>query len=153
MCVYCFCGDWAWKYDPPYWPKPNPLVPEPVWPKEPDKPVTPPPDWQPWKMDRLKEYLELLKQIKALEDQIGCPCEPNKADHIKILEERIAELEKNQPSPTVNGTSTVTQTVTTIPPDLYTSVTDYSITSITACGCGKSDCKCGNNCSCQPTRS
>jgi hypothetical protein len=52
----------------------------------------------PWDLQKLLDYKKLLEDIKALEDQVGCPCEPNKADHIKILKDRITELEsKNNP--------------------------------------------------------
>lgn len=87
MCVYCFMGDHAFKFNPPW----NPADP-PYWPStvpQPQVPVV-----QPWKIEQLKEYLELLKQIKAMEDKIGCPCEPNKADYIKLFEERIEHIKK-----------------------------------------------------------
>jgi len=48
----------------------------------------------PWPVEQLKEYLELLKQVKEMEDKIGCPCEPNKANYIELFEQRIAALEK-----------------------------------------------------------
>jgi hypothetical protein len=50
---------------------------------------------KPWNLERLKEYLALLKEIKALEDSIGCPCpeEREKPDYIKLFEDRIATLE------------------------------------------------------------
>lgn len=87
MCVYCYCGDQIWRWDPPYdlgtdW---VPQVPKPVT----GKPI------DPWPLEKLQEYLELLKKIKQLEDTLGCPCEPNKADYIRMFEDRIAELEKN----------------------------------------------------------
>ncbi len=82
MCVYCMIGDHAWKFDPPWYPSP-PLVPAPM-------PQVPQKDWP---VERLREYLDLLKQVKALEDQIGCPCEPSKADHIGLFEKRIGALE------------------------------------------------------------
>jgi hypothetical protein len=99
-------GDSIWKWDPPNWPntpvwpqpygpgtvphpgtaKPNPLIPDPA-------PGVVPRDWD---LQKAKDYLEILKQIKALEDQIGCPCEPNKADHIQILEDLVAKLKKEK---------------------------------------------------------
>lgn len=86
MCVYCFCGDHPFKWDPP-WKKDegpwSPYIPQPV------VPVSSPS----WDLQRLKEYLDLLKQIKELEDKIGCPCEPNKADYLKLFELRIKQLE------------------------------------------------------------
>lgn len=48
----------------------------------------------PWGIEKLTEFLDLLKRVKALEDQLGCPCEPNKADYIGMITERIAALEK-----------------------------------------------------------
>lgn len=95
MCVYCYCGDQTWKWNPP-WEKPkreeefypwDPLLPKPARPR---KKIVP------WNLQELREYLELLKQIKALEDQIGCECEPSKADHIGVIKKRIAALEKQQ---------------------------------------------------------
>lgn len=88
MCVYCNCGDFPFRHDPP-WQVPNthpsyPFIPQPLHPA----PINP------WSLERLREYYELLKAIKAMEDKIGCPCEPNKADYLKLFEERIAELEK-----------------------------------------------------------
>lgn len=88
MCVYCNCGDWAFKHNPPWRPQDYPnypaTIPQPI--------VTPTPD--PWKVQQLKEYLDLLKQIKEMEDKLGCPCEPNKADYVSLFEERIKHLEK-----------------------------------------------------------
>lgn len=88
MCVYCYCGDEIWKWDRP-WNVPTtdpdyPFLPKPIAPEVPNE----------WNLQRLREYLELLRRIKALEDQIGCPCEPNKADYIKMFEDRISELER-----------------------------------------------------------
>jgi len=88
MCVYCFCGDWEFRRNPPWYPN------DPVTPWPPTVPLpSPSTPINPWKIDQLKEYLDLLKQIKALEDQIGCPCEPNKADYIGLLKKRIEALE------------------------------------------------------------
>ncbi len=33
-------------------------------------------------------------RVKELEDKLGCPCEPNKADYLDLLRQRIEELEK-----------------------------------------------------------
>lgn len=87
MCVYCSIGDHAFRHNPPWdeWskPNPNPFIPRPAI----TDPITP------WKLERLKEYLEILKEVKALEDRIGCPCEPNKADYIGLIKQRIEALE------------------------------------------------------------
>jgi hypothetical protein len=87
MCVYCMIGDHPFKFDPP-WPVPatEPYIPQPV------VPLTP--DYQPWKLDRLREYYDLLQRVKELEDRLGCPCEPNKADYLKQFADRIAALER-----------------------------------------------------------
>lgn len=47
----------------------------------------------PWKLDRLQELEDLLRRVKDLEDRLGCPCEPNKADYLGLLRERIEKLE------------------------------------------------------------
>lgn len=85
MCAYCMIGDWQFRHNPP-WDRGlfQPLIPAPL----PDVPVNP------WSVDQLKEYLDLLERVKALEDQLGCPCEPNKADYIRLFKERIEALEK-----------------------------------------------------------
>lgn len=88
MCAYCNIGDNAFRYNPPWdpqtWPvNPSPLIPRPIYPA----PVNP------WPVDQLKEYLDLLKQVKDLEDRLGCPCEPNKADYISLFKQRIEMLE------------------------------------------------------------
>lgn len=75
-------GDFIFKWDPPF-PTDDPLIPQPV------IPVI-----NPWELERLREYYDLLKKIKELEDQLVCPCEPNKADYIGVLRKRIEELEQ-----------------------------------------------------------
>lgn len=85
MCTYCMIGDWTFKHDPPW--KPDP------WPPQIPQPVVPMPAYD-WSLEKLKEYYDLLKKVKELEDQLGCPCEPNKADYLKLIGDRIAELEK-----------------------------------------------------------
>lgn len=89
MCLYCMTGDHFFRHDPP-WPNRdpypyNPLIPAPI------NPLTP---INPWPLERLREFEDLLKRIKALEDQLGCPCEPNKADYIELFRQRIEALEK-----------------------------------------------------------
>lgn len=85
MCAYCMIGDHTFKYDPPYdyhsQPFPSPLVPKPL------------ASIKPWTLERLKEYRDILLQVKELEDKLGCPCEPNKADYLKILKDRIEKME------------------------------------------------------------
>lgn len=83
MCVYCFCGDWVFKWPPrdPYpW---HPLIPQPINPNP----------FLPWPIEKLKEFEELLRRIKDLEDKVGCECEPNKADYIDLIKLRIEQLE------------------------------------------------------------
>ena len=87
MCTYCMIGDWQFRHDPPFYPAPSPLVPA---------PIIPPAQIVPWGLERTKEFLDLLERVKRLEDAQGCPCEPNKADYIGILKQRIEELEKKQ---------------------------------------------------------
>lgn len=84
MCVYCNMGDTWFRYDPPF------AVPVtiPNWHLIP-KPLVP---VNPWPVEKLKEYLDILKQVHEMEQKIGCPCEPNKADYIKILQDRIDAL-------------------------------------------------------------
>lgn len=105
MCTYCFCGDWAFRHDPPWNPVdptvlpmspsiiPN-VYPAGPWHPQIPQPVDPVVSYPPWDIDKLKEYLDLLTQIKDIEDKLGCPCEPNKADYIRLFKERIAQLEK-----------------------------------------------------------
>lgn len=96
MCVYCNMGDHTFRYDPPwkrdttspYFPQLPQSVPQPVYPL--------PPMWQPWPLERLKEYHDLLKAVKDMEDKLGCPCEPNKADYLKLIKERIDHLEAKE---------------------------------------------------------
>lgn len=89
MCTYCMIGDTFFRYDPP-WPIhrrdidpwryiPTPISPAPV---------------ESWPLEKLRDYLDLLERVKKLEDQLGCPCEPNKADYIGLFKERIAKLEE-----------------------------------------------------------
>lgn len=118
MCVYCNMGDHFFKYDPPWRPDSYPKwpdsVPTPIWPAPvnpwhppatpdfpypgtvPASPMPNPPlnPYQEWPLQRLKEIEEILKRIKALEDQLGCPCEPKEADYIGLFEKRIAYLEE-----------------------------------------------------------
>ena len=87
MCAYCNMGDHTFRYDPPFETDPYryPSIPRPRTPL-----VTP------WDLERLRDYHDLLKRVKELEEKLGCPSEPNKADYIGILEERIKALEEQQ---------------------------------------------------------
>jgi hypothetical protein len=40
------------------------------------------------------EFYDLLKRVKKLEDQVSCPCEPNKADYIGMIRQRLDAMEK-----------------------------------------------------------
>lgn len=81
-------GDHTWKHNPPWG---TPEV-NPNWWKI--SPVTPPiiPPKLNWTLEQLQEYYSLLKAIKELEDQVGCPCpeDRDKPDYLKIIAERIA---------------------------------------------------------------
>lgn len=88
MCVYCAVGDNFFRHDPP-WPN---IYPYPSHPQIP-APINPAPT-VPWGRDRLVELEDILKRIKALEDQLGCPCEPNKADYLALIKERLDQIEK-----------------------------------------------------------
>lgn len=92
MCVYCYCGDHAFRWNPPWQ---ETRTPDELYPWHPlvPKPATPGPHL-PWSIKQLKEYMKLLKEIKKLEDKLGCPCEPNKADYLSLLKKRIKALEK-----------------------------------------------------------
>lgn len=84
---WAFCHAPPWNRNPPY----PPSVPRP-WAR---RPIIP------WDLTKLKEYYELLKGIKELEDKIGCPCEPNKADYLKMFKEQIEAViaSGSQPQP------------------------------------------------------
>lgn len=94
MCTYCFMGDHAFRHNPPWYPNP--------WPPQVPQPLYPGP-FEPWPLDRLREFEDLLRRVKDLEDRLGCPCEPNKADYLTLFRERIEALEKKadetKPSP------------------------------------------------------
>jgi hypothetical protein len=84
-------GDWAFRHNPPFYVDPTvyPTIPQ---------PVTPGPHPK-WTLEQLKEYRDLLKEIKEMEDKIGCPCEPNKADYIGLLNNRITSITITNPGP------------------------------------------------------
>lgn len=86
MCCYCATGDFIFRHYPPFPVDPFtfPTVPQPIIPMP----------YQAWDLAKLREYLELLEKIKEMEDKLGCPCEPNKADYIGMLKTRIEELQK-----------------------------------------------------------
>lgn len=81
-------GDHFFRYDPPWPNQPpfpfHPLIPAPL----PAAPLTP------WPMDRLLDLQNLMRRVKELEDRLGCPCEPNKADYLGLIAQRISDLEK-----------------------------------------------------------
>src|SRR5262245_42599143 len=89
MCCYCMVGDHFFRFDPPWrdpdqpMRSPGPYVPAPI------TPIPTPP----WTLERLIEVEDMLRRIKALEDELGCPCEPNKADYLALFRERIEKLE------------------------------------------------------------
>lgn len=84
MCLYCYVADHFARFDPPWedFQKESPFIPAPLVVAD------------PWTLERLKEFEELLKRVKELEDKLGCPCEPSKADYLSILKDRIAVLER-----------------------------------------------------------
>ena len=90
MCTYCMIGDFQFRHDPPWrqnqYPPLIPQIPQ---------PLNPLPS-APWGLGRLREFEDLLRRVKALEDALGCPCEPNKADYIGLMRERIEKLEQEQ---------------------------------------------------------
>lgn len=85
MCTYCMMADHTFKFYPPWPYTPVPFVPVPV----PTAPATP------WPLEQLREYYDLLKRIKAMEDQLGLHCQQAKADYLKMFEERISKLEQD----------------------------------------------------------
>lgn len=87
MCTYCMVADHFFRFNPPW-----PVGPYPDYPQHPLIPAGP--LQPPWPLDRLKEFQDLLQRVKELEDKLGCPCEPNKADYLGLLRERIDQLEK-----------------------------------------------------------
>lgn len=89
MCLYCMIGDHHFRFDPPWHNPNNPFIP--IHPQVPAPQFIPA---GPWSLERLKEFEDLLKRVKALEDQLGCPCEPNKADYLALFRERIEKLER-----------------------------------------------------------
>jgi hypothetical protein len=78
MCMYCMVGDWQFRHDPP-WPNNPPFPTSPYIPA----PVVPP--QKPWDLEKLVEFYDLIRRVKELEDKLGCPCEPNKADYLSLL--------------------------------------------------------------------
>jgi hypothetical protein len=102
MCVYCFFADYIhrWYYPsiPPGQPWPRtPVQPWPVNPIQP-LPTAPYPQQHPWTREQLDETMELIRQIKEMEDALGgCPCEePSKLDFLKEIRDRLDALEAAQ---------------------------------------------------------
>ena len=93
MCTYCMIGDWQFHRDPPWLPNDYP-----VWPTSVPVSIIPAP-YAPWDLQKLREFEDLLRRVKELEDRLGCPCEPNKADYLGLLRQRIEELEKRAGKP------------------------------------------------------
>ncbi len=89
MCTYCMIADWQFQRNPPW----NPHDPFTPWPPQVPRPLPQTPI-NPWPVDQLKEFADLLRRVKELEDKLGCPCEPNKADYLDLLRRRIEDLEK-----------------------------------------------------------
>lgn len=94
MCAYCNMGDTWFRYDPPWRPQTYPYVPAPI--------PAPSPYVQPWThpewpLEKLKEYHRLLKEVHDMEEKLGCPCEPSKADYLALFEKRIKALEEASP--------------------------------------------------------
>lgn len=91
MCTYCMIGDWQFKRYPPWNPQ-DPITP---WPPQVPIPAPTTPIF-PWSIGQLREFQDLLKRVKDLEDRLGCPCEPNKADYLTLIEQRITALESKK---------------------------------------------------------
>lgn len=94
MCTYCMISDWQFRHNPPWV-----VPPYPTGPVYPTGPAIPQPlpgvVVNPWNVQQLKEYLELLTRVKELEDKLGCACDAHeKPDYIRLFTERIAALEK-----------------------------------------------------------
>lgn len=98
MCLYCVMGDHFFRYDPPW---PQPVYPSPFQPWHPliPAPLDPTKTIVPWEIARLKEFEDLLRRVHELEEKLGCPCEPNKADYLSLLKQRIEALEKKAANP------------------------------------------------------
>ena len=127
MCVYCFFADYIHKWYPwepltpvspgqpwpttpvqpwpvnPVQPYPNPTGPAPTTPPMPVgpaplPPMAPYPSPRPWTREQLEETLELVRQIKEMEDALGgCPCEePSKLDFLQEIRKRLDALEAAQ---------------------------------------------------------
>lgn len=121
MCTYCFYADWLHRYVPdvpypinphqplpvqpwtPWNPWPNPTGPAPTTPPfnpaPMPSPLPPPfnpapmpsPIGYPWTQEQLNQALEILRQIKEMEDKLGgCPCEePQKLEFFKDIQARL----------------------------------------------------------------
>lgn len=113
MCFYCFVADHAFQYNPPWNPSltSDPLIPTII--PAPDcppgvTPVIPEPKTEgphkDWGIEQLREYVELLREARDLEAQLGrgCPAH-SKPDYITMFEERIARLEAAAASREVGG--------------------------------------------------
>lgn len=99
MCTYCMLADHAFRFDPPWNPQRlgnpyHPNIPQPLQPNILEAAGQIPSQNPGWSANRLKEFQKLLTRIKTLEDRLGCECdEPEKPDYIKLVEQRIKQLE------------------------------------------------------------
>lgn len=84
MCCYCMMADWQFRHNPPWNLKDTPLIPRPLVPG----PVIP------WDFQKLAEWYDILRRVKEMEDRLGCPCEPNKADYMALIKQRLDTLER-----------------------------------------------------------
>lgn len=89
MRVYCMISGWQFLNNPPWNPQDIP-----VWPGSIPRPLVPSNQIQPWDIQQLQEFKDLLRRVKELEDKLGCPCEPKEADYIQLLQKRIDRLEQ-----------------------------------------------------------
>jgi len=90
MCAVSFISDHYNQLPSyPFVPAPQPVLPPIPWP-------TGLPTSLPWTQDALDQLKDILKRLDALDKKLGlAECEdPKKAEWMKAVEERIAELEK-----------------------------------------------------------
>jgi hypothetical protein len=82
-------ADWAHRW-----------VPDPVNPPAPWTPWNPygPREPTPWERQQFDELMEILRQVKEMEDRLGgCPCEDeSKMDFLKEIDARITAREQDE---------------------------------------------------------